>query len=63
MPKTVRVLVGGVVTVYPLVTPPGLIQLEAVPVVKAKDVNVPVMLLPEASFKMVTAVLFPAARP
>ena len=54
--------VGKAVQVVPVVTPPVAIQLEVAPV-SAKLTNVPVLLLPLASVKLVIAVFVPAAVP
>ncbi len=53
---------GVPVQVFPEVTPPGLIQLEALPV-KANPFKVPSLLLEVKSSKVVTPLLDPLAIP
>ena len=59
-----KTLVSGVKAghVVPVVTPPVAMKLDVVPV-KAKLVNVPVLLLPLASVRLVIAVLLALAAP
>ncbi len=61
LPVTEILAVGRVTVVKPLTTPPGLTQLEVVPV-NAKFVTVPV-LLPAKSLSVVTLVLVPDGIP
>jgi hypothetical protein len=61
-PDTLMVEVGGVTTVYPLATPPGLTQLEVLPV-KANAFSVPLIALAEASVSTVEVELLNPATP
>ena len=60
--KLVESVLENTALVLPLVTPPGVTQLDIEPD-NAKLVSVPLFALPEASAKLVTVALLPAAIP
>ena len=61
-PLTAMAAVGAIVVVAPVVTPPGLTQLEVVPV-SAKLARVPFLPFPLASIKVVTVLFAKDAAP